>query len=94
MGIQELYYLYNYLDKIIIDDEEWKINEGIFIETYMPDEYGIWQLYRKIIEGEATRKDFLIFAIKDMIDYIDKNNITVSGTKSTFILKFKRLYCK
>jgi len=92
MNLNELYSLYDYL-KRMIDDVECTIGkDGEFIEDYLVDENMVLDLYHKIIRGEAYRKDFLISSIKDMIHYIERNQI--KGIYSTLLIKFKRLYLK
>lgn len=80
MNISELYYLYKYISEQLEEKNT----------DYMVYENGVLELYEKMLNGEANRKDFLIFAINDMLDYIKKNNI--EGIKSTAILRFNRIY--
>lgn len=94
MTIQELYGLYNYLNRVIENyymDEMTKGN-NFDAEPYLVNENMVLNLYHEILHGEATRKDFLISAIKDMIYYMEKNDI--QEAKSTLLLKFKRIYGK
>lgn len=90
MTIQDLHTLHTYLENIIIYSEDKKANEGIDFETYCVDEYGVWKLYRKIIDGKATRKDVLIFGINDMLEYINNNHIEIKD--ATYLKKFNKEY--
>lgn len=80
MNITELYRLYNYIEERLDD-----INA-----SYLVYEPAVLDLYRKMLEGKANRKDFLIFAIKDMLSYVKENNI--EEVKSTAIVRFNRIY--
>lgn len=80
MNISELYGLYQYISGRLEDSD------------YLVYETGVLNLYDKMLNGEANRKDFLIFAIQDMMDYIKKNNI--EGVKSTLMIRFNRIYGK
>ena len=82
MNISELYRLYKYISEQLEDKNT----------DYMVYENGVLDLYEKILNGEANRKDFLIFAISDMLSYIKENNI--DGIKSTAIIRFNRIYKK
>lgn len=82
LNIAELHHLYTYL-KDRLDELEFC--------NYSIDENGLYQLSMEILNGESTRKDLLIFAIKDMLEYIDKNEI--KGIASTLMVSFKRIYC-
>lgn len=81
MTVKELYDLYIYISGQL---EE---NNAIDYLVYEP---GALELYEKMLNGEANRKDFLVFAIKDMLSYIKENNI--ENIKSTRIVKFNRLF--
>ena len=81
MNVAELYRLYQYISERLDEDEH---------ANYLVYEPAVIDLYEKMLNGEACRKDFLVFAISDMLDYIQKNNI--DGIKSTAILRFKRIY--
>lgn len=78
MNVKELYGLYQYLDTALQK------------HTYTVYEYGVLTLYQKMLHGEVSRKDFLIFAIKDMMSYIEDNEI--KDIKSTLMVKFRRVY--
>lgn len=80
MNIAELHHLYNYIAGRLDD-------AGVNYLVYEP---GVLDLYNKILNGEAGRKDFLIFAIRDMLDCVKENN--VEGVKSTLLVRFERLY--
>lgn len=80
MNVTELYSLYKYMSGCLEDMD------------YLVYETGVLNLYNKMLNGEANRKDFLIFAIQDMMDYIKKNNI--EGVKSTLMIRFNRIYGK
>lgn len=80
MNLNELYGLYQSLNKHLQE------------HNYTVDENGILTLYYEMVNGKSSRKDFLIFAIKDMLFYINSNNI--DNIKSTLMLKFKRIYLK
>lgn len=81
MNIEELHRLYKYISDRLEEDES---------AGYLVYEPTVLDLYHKILDGEASRKDFLIFAIRDMLSYIKENNI--EGVKSTLMVKFNRLY--
>lgn len=82
MTIAELYSLYTYI-LARLDNEE---NDDI----YLPDENAIMNLYYKIIHGQASRKDFLVQAVRDMLSFADQNNI--QGLKGTLLTKFRKTY--
>jgi len=81
MNVAELYRLYQYISEQLNEDGH---------TDYLVYEPAVIDLYEKMLNGEANRKDFLVFAITDMLDYIKKNNI--EGIKSTAILRFNRIY--
>lgn len=81
MNVAELYRLYNYISEQLNENEN---------TDYLVYEPAVIDLYDKMLNGEVNRKDFLIFAIGDMLDYIKTNNI--EGIKSTAILRFNRIY--
>lgn len=81
MNVAELYHLYKYISEQLNENEN---------TDYLVYEPAVIDLYDKMLNGEVNRKDFLIFAIGDMLDYIKKNNI--EGIKSTAILRFNRIY--
>lgn len=80
MTLNELYSLYQYLSKQLENT------------AYMVYETGVLDLYEKVLHGKASRKNFLIFAIKDMLAFVRENNI--EGVKSTSMVRFNRLYGK
>lgn len=80
MNVAELYGLYQYISGRLVDS------------NYLVYETGVLNLYDKMLNGAANRKDFLIFAIQDMLEYIKENNI--EGVKSTLMVKFNRIYGK
>lgn len=80
MNIQELYSLYKYIS-------DWLREENA---DYLPDENAVMNLYLEMLHGTSNRKDFLIYAIQDMLDYVKVNN--VKEVKSMLIVKFNRLY--
>lgn len=80
MNVAELYGLYQYISRRLVDS------------NYLVYETGVLNLYDRMLNGEANRKDFLIFAIQDMLEYIKENNI--EGVKSTLMVKFNRIYEK
>lgn len=90
MTINELCVLHTNLEYIITRHEDKMADDGILFESYCVDEYGVWELYRKIINGKATRKDVLIFGINDMLDYINKNSIEIKD--KTYLNKFIKEY--
>ena len=81
MNTNELYSLYKYLSNCLINNKN---------ADYVPDENAVMRLYIQIIHGEAKRKDFLIHAIKDMMNYIKENNI--KEVNSILMVKFNRIY--
>lgn len=80
MNLNELHGLCQYLEAFLQDYD---------YEVY---EEGVLTLYYQILKGSASRKDFLIFAIKDMVSYIESEQIP--GAKSLLLCKFKRIYMK
>lgn len=88
MTVQELYNLYRRLIHLVEEIEEYDKN----IDTYDVHEPGVLDLYEKMLEGEVTRKDFLIFAIKDILPYVEENYF--QAFISPAVQKFKRYYCK
>lgn len=80
MNISELYRLYTYIYQQLEEQDA----------GYMVYENGVLDLYEKMLNGDVGRKDFLIFAITDMLGYIEKNHI--DGIRSTAILRFNRIY--
>ena len=79
-NIQELYSLYNYVSDRLREENT----------DYLPDENAVMNLYLGMLHGQVSRKDFLIQAIKDMLDYVKVNNI--KEVKSLLLVKFNRLY--
>lgn len=82
MNIEELYSLYNYISERLMEENT----------SYLPDENAVMNLYLQMIHGQANRKDFLICAINDMLDYVKVNNI--KEVKSLLMVKFNRIYGK
>ena len=78
MNINELFSLYTYLENRLAKSD------------YAVSEMGVLDLYNRIISGKASRKDFLIYGIKDMLLYIEENKM--DGIKSTLLFKYKRIY--
>ena len=81
MNIAELYHLYKYISERLEENGD---------AEYLVYEPAVLDLYKKMLDGNATRKDFLVFAIKDMLDYVKANNI--EGVKCTAMVKFDRIY--
>ena len=77
MTINELYSVYQYISNQLEDTD------------YVVFESGVLKLFDDILNGKASRKDTLIFAIKDMLEYAEENNVVL---KSSLIIRFKRVY--
>lgn len=93
MNVNELFSLYEYLDLMLSDTDILINKQGKPVdECYLVNENMVLNLYGKILNGKATRKDFLISAIDDMLYYIEKHQI--KGIYSTLLLKYKRIYKK
>lgn len=88
MNLQELYALYISLNSII----ENYYMDNIDFDPYLEDENIILSLYHQILHGKVTRKDFLVFSVKDMLYYLKSNNL--DKPKSSLLVKFERIYCK
>lgn len=82
MSIEELYSLYKCISKKLRDENM----------DYSPEENAMMNLYLMAIHGCATRRDFLIYAIQDMLNFIKVNNI--KEIQNTLIVKFNQTYCK
>lgn len=87
MNIKELYSLYLKVTTLIAEYECNNPDD----ECYMVYESEAINLYHKILHGNASRKDFLISAIKGKLYYLDCRNIKCY---STLMIKFNRLYRK
>ncbi len=86
LNIQELHSIYESLENYILSLNNPKM------DSYEVWESGVMDLYYKILCGKVTRKDFLIFAITDMLGYLKKNNIP--EPKNTLLFKFEMRYTK
>jgi hypothetical protein len=86
MTVQELHFLYTKLKNIVETAEE----ECLLENSYCVQEPGVLKLYDGILEGTVSRKDFLIFAIHDLLVFINENNI--ENSKSTLLVTYKRCY--
>lgn len=92
MNLNELYSLYNYLNRTIENFYIDNMTNNTDIDPYLENENMVLDLYHQILHGKATRKDFLISSIKDMVYYIDKNQI--KGVYSTLLFRFRNKYLK
>lgn len=87
MKLDDLKELHDYMRLCISSWEN--SDENTDFKSYTVWEQGVLNLYEKIISGEYTRKDFLIFSIRDMYGYIKGNNISCA---STLLVRFMKKY--
>ncbi len=65
MTVEHLYNLYKYLE------------EKVYYSDFSYDVYepGVLDLYNKLLHGEVGRRNFLVFAIKDILDCLENKNL-------------------
>ena len=80
MTIEELFELYQCLNKILLD-----LNAD-----YLISETAALEFYQKILLGKAKRKDLLIAEIKNMLSYMRQQNLPTP--KRSLLVRFTRIY--
>ena len=76
MNVAELYGLYQYISRRLVDS------------NYLVNETGVLNLYDRMLNGEANRKDFLIFAIQDMLESTSASAVTKLPLREMWVIWF------